>query len=166
MVVLGIIRVGSELVSDEAFNSPSHSLNLTSLGPVSLATQSVLLVSASTTYQAPFALSVAVSVRYVTKAVTLFCVISLPCRIGNLLGEQKAKRAGVAANTSIILAILIAIIWSLLFLFFRASWAHLFNNDPGVITRPLSKKDANVLHYRGCNASCLDYTPCRIVPSS
>lgn len=34
------------------------------LGPVSLASQSVLLVSASTSYQAPFALSVAASVRY------------------------------------------------------------------------------------------------------
>jgi len=35
------------------------------LGPVSLATQSVLLVSASTTFQAPFALGVATSVRCV-----------------------------------------------------------------------------------------------------
>lgn len=35
------------------------------LGPVALATQSVLLVSASTTYQAPFALGVATSVRCV-----------------------------------------------------------------------------------------------------
>lgn len=70
MVVLGIIGVGSELVSDKVFHSLSHWLNFTSLGPVSLATQSVLLVSASTTYQAPFALSVAVSVRYVNRAVT------------------------------------------------------------------------------------------------
>ena len=35
------------------------------LGPVALATQSVLLVSASTTFQAPFALGVATSVRCV-----------------------------------------------------------------------------------------------------
>jgi len=34
------------------------------LGPVALATQSVLLVSCSTTFQAPFALSVATAVRY------------------------------------------------------------------------------------------------------
>ena len=34
------------------------------LGPVALATQSVLLVSSSTTYQAPYAVSVATSVRY------------------------------------------------------------------------------------------------------
>lgn len=34
------------------------------ISPAALATQSVLLVSASTTYQAPFALSVASSVRY------------------------------------------------------------------------------------------------------
>lgn len=40
-------------------------LRLSRLGPVSLATQSILLSSASTTYQAPFALSVASSVRSV-----------------------------------------------------------------------------------------------------
>ena len=34
------------------------------LGPMVLATQSVLLVSSSTTFQAPFALGVATSVRY------------------------------------------------------------------------------------------------------
>lgn len=37
---------------------------MSSLGPVSLASQSVLLGTASTSYQAPFALSVAASVRY------------------------------------------------------------------------------------------------------
>jgi multidrug resistance protein, MATE family len=42
----------------------SH-LSIIRLGPVSLATQSVLLVSCSTTYQVPFALSVATSVRCV-----------------------------------------------------------------------------------------------------
>jgi hypothetical protein len=38
---------------------------LYSLGPVSLAAQSVLLVSCSTTYQAPYALAIAGSVRFV-----------------------------------------------------------------------------------------------------
>jgi len=74
-------------------------------------------VSSSTTFQAPFALGVAVSVR-----------------IGNLLGEHKAKRASVSANTSIVLAVIISLFWSLLFLVFRNSWARLFNDDPEVVS--------------------------------
>ncbi|KAI9510175.1 MATE efflux family protein [Russula earlei] len=86
------------------------------LGPTALAAQSVLLVSASTTYQAPFALSVATSVR-----------------IGNLLGEQNAYRAGVVANVSMILALGIAGFTSSMFLIFRNKWGYLFNNDPNVV---------------------------------
>ncbi|KAF8634844.1 hypothetical protein AX17_004092 [Amanita inopinata Kibby_2008] len=86
------------------------------LGPVALATQSVLLVSASTTYQAPFALSIATSVR-----------------VGNLLGERKARRAGAASVTSIILALLVAAFTSSLFVIFRNSWAFIFNSDPDVV---------------------------------
>lgn len=51
--------------------------------------------------------------------------------VGNLLGEGKAKRAGVAANTSIVLAVMIASFWSAMLMIFRQSWAHMFNNDPG-----------------------------------
>lgn len=52
--------------------------------------------------------------------------------VGNLLGEGKAHRAGVAANTSIVLAVMIALFWSALFLIFRKSWARMFNDDPGL----------------------------------
>ncbi|KAF7348491.1 RNA helicase [Mycena venus] len=86
------------------------------LGPVSLATQSILLSSASTTYQAPFALSVATSVR-----------------IGNLLGEFNSKRAKVAANTSILMALALSMIFSAMFMVFRKSWAYLFNDDEVVV---------------------------------
>ncbi|KAJ7594178.1 mate-domain-containing protein [Mycena floridula] len=86
------------------------------ISPVALATQSVLLVSASTTFQAPFALSVATSVR-----------------IGNLLGEKQAKRAGVAANTAIVMAMALACLFSAMFLIFRNSWAYMFNDDPEVV---------------------------------
>jgi len=51
--------------------------------------------------------------------------------IGNLLGEGKARRAGVVANTSIVLAMMIALFFSALFLIFRKSWARMFNDDPG-----------------------------------
>ena len=61
------------------------------LGPIALATQSVLLVSASTTYQAPYSLSVAASVR-----------------IGNLLGERNAHGAGVASKASMLLTLFVS----------------------------------------------------------
>ncbi|KAL0958292.1 hypothetical protein HGRIS_000439 [Hohenbuehelia grisea] len=86
------------------------------LGPVTLATQSVLLVSASTTFQAPFSLGVAASVR-----------------IGNLLGERNARRAGIAANTSIFMALCLSSLFSAMFLIFRNKWAYLFNDDPEVV---------------------------------
>jgi len=87
------------------------------LGPTVLAAQSVLLVSASTSFQAPFSLSVASSVR-----------------IGNLLGEQNAARAGVSAKVSMLLALFFAGISSITFLSFRNKWGYLFNDDPDVIS--------------------------------
>jgi len=85
------------------------------LGPVSLAAQSVLLVSSSSTYQAPFALSVATSVR-----------------VGNLLGEENGKRAGIAARVSLLMTLGIAVIFSGMFVIFRERWSYLFNGDPKV----------------------------------
>jgi len=112
LVQLGLAGVGQ--IASAWWSWELIGLAASLLGPVSLATQSVLLVSASTAFQAPFALAVAVSVR-----------------IGNLLGENKANRAGVAANTSIVMAVMIALFWSTLFLTFRKSWARMFNDDPG-----------------------------------
>ncbi|KIY45098.1 MATE efflux family protein [Fistulina hepatica ATCC 64428] len=86
------------------------------LGPVSLATQSVLLVSCSMTYQAPFALSVATSVR-----------------IGNLLGERDAQRAKVCAHVAIAMALAVAGVFTTMFMVFRHSWGRLFNDDPEVL---------------------------------
>ncbi|KZT10436.1 MATE efflux family protein [Laetiporus sulphureus 93-53] len=114
LVHLGLASVGQ--TASEWWSWELVSLAASMLGPIALATQSVLLVSASTTYQAPFALSVATSVR-----------------IGNLLGEEKAKRAGVAANVSILMSLAISLIWSTMFMVFRKSWAHLFNDDPEVV---------------------------------
>jgi MATE family multidrug resistance protein len=64
------------------------------MGPVVLATQSVLLVSASTTFQAPYALSIAAAVR-----------------VGNLLGEAKSERAVIASKAAFFIAFLIGIGW-------------------------------------------------------
>ncbi|KAF8870967.1 MATE efflux family protein [Gymnopilus junonius] len=114
LVNLGLSGVGQTASEWWAWELVTLAASL--LGPVALATQSVLLVSASTTYQAPFALSVATAVR-----------------IGNLLGEQKAKRAAAAASTSIVMAFIIALFTSTLFLVFRKQWAYIFNNDPEVV---------------------------------
>ncbi|CAK5272855.1 unnamed protein product [Mycena citricolor] len=86
------------------------------ISPAALATQSILLSSASTTYQAPFALSVATAVR-----------------IGNLLGELDAVRAKVAAHTAILMALALSLVFSTMFMVFRNRWAYLFNEDPAVV---------------------------------
>ncbi|OJT14825.1 hypothetical protein TRAPUB_8619 [Trametes pubescens] len=114
LVQLGLSGVGQ--VASEWWSWELVGLAASQLGPTALATQSVLLVSASTTYQAPFALSVASSVR-----------------IGNLLGEENAKRAAVASKCSILMSLVISAVWSTMFMVFRNSWAHLFNDDPAVV---------------------------------
>ncbi|PIL27343.1 transporter [Ganoderma sinense ZZ0214-1] len=115
LVQLGLSGVGQ--VASEWWSWELVGLAASQLGPTALATQSVLLVSASTTYQAPFALSVASSVR-----------------IGNLLGEENSKRAAVAAKCAIVMSLVISAVWSTMFMIFRYSWAHLFNDDPPVVT--------------------------------
>lgn len=115
LVQLGIAGVGQ--VASEWWSWELIALAASLLGPVALASQSVLLVSASTTFQAPFALGVASSVR-----------------IGNLLGEQNAQRAAIAAKTSIVMALALAGVSSTMFLVFRHSWGYLFNNDPEVVS--------------------------------
>ncbi|EPQ53474.1 MATE efflux family protein [Gloeophyllum trabeum ATCC 11539] len=114
LVQLGLS--GAAQVCSEWWSWELVGLAASLLGPAALATQSVLLVSASTTFQAPFALSVATSVR-----------------VGNLLGEENAKRAGIAANSSLLVTLAIASIASTMFMIFRKSWGHLFNDDPAVV---------------------------------
>ncbi|KAJ7698727.1 MATE efflux family protein [Mycena rosella] len=114
LVNLGLAGVGQTASEWWAWELVALAASL--LGPVSLATQSILLSSASTTYQAPFALSVATSVR-----------------IGNLLGELNSARAKVAANTAILMALAISLVFSTMFMAFRKSWAYLFNDDPVVV---------------------------------
>jgi MATE family multidrug resistance protein len=67
-------------------------VNPCSLGPVPLATQSVLITTVATTFQAPYSLGIATSIR-----------------IGNLLGEKKAIRASVAANAAMLVSICLAL---------------------------------------------------------
>ncbi|OJA16522.1 hypothetical protein AZE42_00654 [Rhizopogon vesiculosus] len=114
LVQLGLGGVGQ--VASEWWSWELIGLAASLLGPVALATQSVLLATSSSTFQAPFALGVATSVR-----------------IGNLLGEKNARRAGVSANAAILLSAALAAFFSVLLLIFRKSWGYLFNNDVEVV---------------------------------
>ncbi|KAH9174752.1 MATE efflux family protein [Lactarius sanguifluus] len=114
LVKLGLGGIGQ--TASEWWSWELIGLAASLLGPTVLAAQSVLLVSASTAFQAPFSLSVASSVR-----------------IGNLLGERNAARAEVSAKVSMLLALFFAGVSSAIFLTFRNKWGYLFNDDPSVI---------------------------------
>ncbi|KAG2130130.1 MATE efflux family protein [Suillus cothurnatus] len=115
LVQLGLAGVGQ--VASEWWSWELIGLAASFLGPTALATQSVLLSTCSSTFQAPFSLGIATSVR-----------------IGNLLGEGNARRAGVSANAAILLSAVIAAFFSAVLLTFRKSWGYLFNNDIEVVT--------------------------------
>ncbi|KAF8331803.1 MATE efflux family protein [Amanita rubescens] len=114
LVQLGLSGVGQ--IASEWWAWEFISLAASLLGPVPLATQSVLLVSTSTIFQAPYALGIATSLR-----------------VGNLLGECKARRAAAATNSSLLMALMLAAFSSILFLTFRNQWAYMFNDDPKVL---------------------------------
>ncbi|ESK88255.1 multidrug oligosaccharidyl-lipid polysaccharide flippase [Moniliophthora roreri MCA 2997] len=113
LVHLGLGGVGQTATEWWAWELVGLAASL--IGPVALASQSVLLVSASTTFQAPYALGVATSVR-----------------VGNLLGEQRARRAGIVCKTAIFIAFVVALVFSLMFFIFRQNWSYMFNEDPEV----------------------------------
>ncbi|KAG2366411.1 MATE efflux family protein [Suillus spraguei] len=115
LVQLGLGGVGQ--VASEWWSWELVGLAASFLGPTALASQSVLLSTCSSTFQAPFSLGIATSVR-----------------IGNLLGEGNARRAGVSANAGIFLSAVVAGFFSALLLTFRKSWGYLFNNDIEVVT--------------------------------
>lgn len=114
LVKLGLAGVGQ--TASEWWSWELNNLAASFLGPTALAAQSILLISSTCTFQAPFALSLATSVR-----------------IGNLLGEKQARRAGVSAYAAIALAVGISVIWSTMFISFRQSWAYIVNDDPKVV---------------------------------
>ncbi|KAL5498225.1 ERC1_1 [Sanghuangporus vaninii] len=115
LVQLGIAGVGQ--VASEWWSWELVGLAASQLGPIALATQSVLLVSESITYQAPFSLSVAISVR-----------------IGNLLGERNAHRANIASKAALLVVSAIEVTNSVIFLIFRHNWGYLFNDDLEVVS--------------------------------
>ncbi|KAG8752519.1 hypothetical protein FRC12_011911 [Ceratobasidium sp. 428] len=107
----------SAVIASEWWSWELVGLAASQLGPIALAAQSVLLVSASTAYQAPFALGVATTVR-----------------IGNLLGSRHGKKAKIAAEVSLSLSLMLAVFLCTFLTVFRKRWGYLFNDDKEVIT--------------------------------
>ncbi|KAG8984206.1 hypothetical protein FRB93_006694 [Tulasnella sp. JGI-2019a] len=114
LVKLGLAGVGQ--TASEWWSWELVGLAASLLGPVTLASQSVLLVSTSTSYQLSFAISAGASVR-----------------IGNLLGAGHAVQAEVSSHMSFLLIVLVSCLNSTVFLVFRHKWAYLFNNDLEVV---------------------------------
>ncbi|KAL5478917.1 ERC1_2 [Sanghuangporus weigelae] len=114
LVQLGLAGIGQ--IASEWWSWELIGLAASQLGPTALATQSVLLVSGSMTFQAPFSLSIAASVR-----------------IGNLLGERNAHRADIASKAALLVVSAIEATNSAIFLVFRHKWGYLFNDDSEVI---------------------------------
>ncbi|KAF8508258.1 mate-domain-containing protein [Hysterangium stoloniferum] len=108
VIRLGLAGVGQ--IASEWWSWELVGLAASLLGAIPLASQSILLISASTTYQAPNALSIATSVR-----------------VGNLLGEGKGKLAGISARMSLVISLGVAII-------LRNKWAYMFSDDPLVVS--------------------------------
>jgi len=106
LVRLSISGVGQ--IASEWWAWELVALGASLLGPVALATQSILIVSTSTTFQVPFSLSVATCVR-LSVSPCLYSSSNTLDRIGNLLGERKARRAGATAASSLICALVIAV---------------------------------------------------------
>ncbi|KAF8528115.1 multidrug/Oligosaccharidyl-lipid/Polysaccharide flippase [Hysterangium stoloniferum] len=111
---LGIAGVGQ--TASEWWSWELVSLAASFLGPTSLASQSILLATEATSFQAPFSLSVVTSVR-----------------VGNLLGEGNAHGARIASSVSLVMASCMGAVLSAIFLVFRQKWAYLFNDDPKVV---------------------------------
>lgn len=86
------------------------------LGTTALASQSVLLVLSSVTYQLPFAAAVAASVR-----------------VGNLLGAMRARSARTASHAAVLLSWLIGVFNSSLVFFMRDKLGYIFSSDEAVV---------------------------------
>lgn len=76
------------------------------LGTNAIAAQAILLQSSSLTYQLPFSVSVATSVR-----------------VGNLLGARRDKDAMISAYIAMGMALLVGIFNSSILFFFRKNWS-------------------------------------------
>lgn len=86
------------------------------LGPIPLASQSVLLITTSIFYQTAFASSSAAAVR-----------------MGNLVGANQPQRARLAARVSVVYGIGLGFINMAILLVNKSKWGRLFSNDNKVV---------------------------------
>lgn len=91
------------------------------LGPTALAAQSVLLTSASLTYQVPYSLAVAAAVRAGSKSSLRSAEKPLAdlAVLTDLLGAQRPKTARVTSRATLALAICVAGFNSIMLVIFR-----------------------------------------------
>ncbi|KAJ2100724.1 ethionine resistance protein [Coemansia sp. RSA 455] len=87
------------------------------LGNVTLAGQSIVINTCSLTYQVPGGLIGAVSNR-----------------VGNLLGQSRARRANISATVGLLLGGLAGTIGLTFYVGAASWWGRLYSNDPDVIT--------------------------------
>ncbi|KAG8792630.1 hypothetical protein FRC12_005409 [Ceratobasidium sp. 428] len=106
---------GTGQIASEWWSWEFIGLTSSQFGPISLASQSVLLISASVAFQAPYSLGMAATVR-----------------VGNALGAGDAHRGKVAAQTAIGMSVVIALIMSTIIMLSRDRWSYMFNDDKEV----------------------------------
>ncbi|KAG8787544.1 hypothetical protein FRC12_015467 [Ceratobasidium sp. 428] len=106
---------GTGQIASEWWSWEFIGLTSSQFGPISLASQSVLLISASVAFQAPYSLGMAATVR-----------------VGNALGAGNAHRGKVAAQTAIGMSVVIALIMSTIIMLSRNRWSYMFNDDKEV----------------------------------
>lgn len=114
LVKLGV--AGTLAMCSEWWSWEIVGLVTSKLGTIALASQSVLLVCSSISYQLPYALSAAVAVR-----------------IGNLLGAAQADHARISSDMGILLSILAGILNSTFFLVTRSWIGWTFSEDQAVV---------------------------------
>lgn len=114
LVYLGAAGIGQ--IATEWWAWEIINLSVSLVGKTSLAAQSVLLVSCTTTYQAPYSIALGTAVR-----------------VGNLLGEQNPSRARLVSQLAFFLATAVGAVWCAMFVLLRERWAYIFNGDHEVI---------------------------------
>ncbi|QRV82105.1 MATE efflux family protein [Ceratobasidium sp. AG-Ba] len=110
---LGLSGVGQ--TAAEWWSWEFISLAASQLGPTTLASQSVLVVSASSAYMVHAGLGLASAVR-----------------IGNLLGAGDAYGALIASKAALVLALIQSLILASVFMSMHSQLAYFFNSDQGV----------------------------------
>ncbi|KAG6888807.1 hypothetical protein C0995_005827 [Termitomyces sp. Mi166 len=114
LVRLGLSGVGQ--LATEWWAWELVALAASFFGPTALAAQSILISTSAMVFQLGYAIANATSIR-----------------IGNLLGEKNARRAEVAAKTSLVVVLVASFLTSSMLLASRHSWARMFNNDAAVV---------------------------------